>query len=274
MEIESGTAKANGTELYYEIGGTGPTLVLISGLGQNALAWNTVVAAFRKDYRVLVFDNRGTGRSALPPGPYSIDQMADDTAALIRHLGIGPVAVVGWSMGGSILQSLLIRHGDLLRAGVLLNALPNYTKVQHYWLDGLIALRRSEAPPEAKVALSMPWAISSLVLADHERTAEWVQHVLANPWPTTNEGFEAQAAGLRVYDSLPHLGQVSTPALVLVGADDVLTPVAQASQIARAIPGADLEVMGKGGHSMVLDYPQDVHRIITTWLGRNDSASR
>jgi 3-oxoadipate enol-lactonase len=273
MQTQSGTAQVNGTELYYEIGGTGPTLVLISGLGQSSLAWNTVVTAFRQNYRTLVFDNRGTGRSAVPPGPYSINQMADDTAALIRHLGLGPVALVGWSMGGSILQSMLSRHRDLLRAAVLLNALPNYTRVQHYWLDGLIALRRSDAPPEAKAALSMPWAVSSLVLADHERTAEWVQHMLANPWPTSNEGFEAQAAGLRLYDSMPHLGQVSTPCMVLVGADDVLTPVAQASQIARAIPGAHLEVMGKGGHSMVLDYPHDVHRIITTWLSRNDTAA-
>lgn len=270
--IEEGRVEVNGVALHYEIGGEGPPLVLISGLGQNALAWAGVVGAFRQRYRTLVFDNRGTGRSAAPPGPYTIDRMADDAAALIEHLGLTGTAVVGWSLGGSVLQSLLIRHGPKMRAAVLLNAFPNYTDIQHYWLDALIALRRSDAGPEAKIALSMPWALSPLILSDHDRARDLVAAMLANPWPTTNEGYEAQAAGLRVYDSRPGLPDVRTPVLVLSGAEDVLTPIAQSHEIASLIPGAALQVLGKGGHSMVIDYPQEVTRAILAWLARHDPA--
>lgn len=270
--IEEGRVEVNGVALHYEIGGEGPPLVLISGLGQNALAWAGVVGAFRRHYRTLVFDNRGTGRSAVPPGPYTIDRMADDAAALIGRLGLTGAAVVGWSLGGSVLQSLLIRHGAKMRAAVLLNAFPNYTDIQHYWLDALLALRRSDAGPEAKIALSMPWALSPLILSDHDRTRDLVATMLANPWPTTNEGYEAQAAGLRVYDSRPGLPDVRTPTLVLSGAEDVLTPIAQSHEIASLIPGATLQVLGKGGHSMVIDYPQEVTRAILAWLARHDPA--
>ena len=272
-DTQQGRARVNGIDLHYDIGGNGPDLVLISGLGQNSLAWAGVVGAFRQRYRTLVFDNRGTGRSDVPPGPYTIDQMGDDAAALIGHLGMTGAAVVGWSLGGSVLQSMLIRHGAVMRCAVLLNAFPNYTPIQHHWLDALIALRRSDAPPEAKIALSMPWALSPLILSDHARTADLIAAMLRNPWPTSNEGFEAQAAGLRVYDSTPGLPLVRTPTLVLSGAEDVLTPIAQSQQIAGLIPGAELRVLGKGGHSMVIDYPHEVVRTVFDYLARLDPKS-
>ena len=264
--VEEGIVRVNGVDLHFELGGSGPPLVLISGLGQNALAWAETVGTFRQHYRTLVFDNRGTGRSAAPEGPYSINQMADDTAALIHHLGLERPAVVGWSLGGSVLQSMLIRHGQMMRCAVLLNTFPNYTAVQHYWLDALLALRRSDASAEAKAALSLPWALSPLILSDHARTCDLVATIVANPWPTKNAGFEAQAAGIRVYDSTDGLPGVQTPTLVLCGAEDILTPIAQSKQIADLIPGAELKVLGKGGHSMVIDYPHEVTRHILAYL--------
>lgn len=271
QKLETGRANVNGTELHYEIGGEGPTLVLISGLGQNALAWAGVVQEFRKSFRTLVFDNRGTGQSATPAAPWTIDDMADDTAALIEHLGLGPAAVVGWSLGGSVLQSLLIRHGAKLRCGVLLNTLPNYTTVQNRWLDAQLALRRSGIPAEALITMTLPWALSSLILSDHERTAGLADAMAQNPWPTHYEGYSAQAEAIRVYDSTPDLPKVRTPTLVLAGAEDILTPIAQSHQIARLIPEAELVVLGKGGHSMILDFPHDVLRTILPWLARHNT---
>ncbi|GGC72320.1 alpha/beta fold hydrolase [Chelatococcus reniformis] len=258
----AGTARVNGIELHFEIGGDGPPLLLISGLGQHSGAWAGVLPRLRQRFRTLVFDNRGTGRSAVPPGPYPIDAMADDAAALLEHLGIPVTAAVGWSLGGSVLQSMLIRHGRRLSAAVLLNAFPSYTELQHIWLDALIALRRSDASPEAKAAFAMPWGLTPLGLADHALAMQGVRAAAADPYPTSHAAFEAQAAGLRVYDARPGLPTVKTPTLVLAGAEDVLTPVAQSAEIASLIPGARLHVMGKGGHRMIVEYPDEVLRLI------------
>lgn len=268
-EVISDRADINGIELQYEIGGEGPPLVLISGLGQNMLAWAGVVKELRRHHRTLVFDNRGTGRSSVPPGPYSMDAMADDVAGLIDHLGLDKVALVGWSLGGAVLQSFLIRHGAKARCAVLLNTLPNYTTVQNRWLDAQLALRRSGVPLEALSTMTLPWAFTSLILSDHDRTAAMVDAMVGNPWPTGYEGYAAQGEGIRVYDSRPDLPGVKVPTMVLVGAEDILTPVAQSAEIASLIPGSELVVLGKGGHSMVLDFPHEVLRTILPWIARH-----
>jgi 3-oxoadipate enol-lactonase len=259
-------ATVNGIRIRYEEEGSGPSLVLISGLGANRLSWVPVVPLLKDAFRCITFDNRGTGESDVPPGPYTIDQLGDDAAALIDELGTGPVDVVGWSMGGSILQSLLINHRDKLRRAVLLSTLPSYTDIQHGWLDALLTLRRSNLDPLAQGIVGMAWVFTPRLLADHAKAFAAAQLGVQNPYPTSLEGFEAQAQAIRVYDSRPRLPGVTTPTLVLVGAEDVLTPVHQAVEIAELIPGARLTVLPRGGHGMAVEYPDDTVSVIRDFL--------
>ena len=110
---------------------------------------------------------------------------------------------MGWSLGGSVLQSMLIRHARVLSRAVLLNAFPSYTPVQDAWLDTGLALRRAAStrwPSGSRHAVG----VHARLLADHAAPPprpSW----RADPHPTTLAGFEAQAAGLRVYDSRPDL---------------------------------------------------------------------
>jgi pimeloyl-ACP methyl ester carboxylesterase len=265
------TASVNGVTLRYEVEGDGPPLLLISGLGASSLAWAAVVPRLAAHHTVITFDNRGTGRSDVPPGPYAIDDLADDTAALVDHLGLGPVAAVGWSLGGSVLQSMLVRHARVLSRAVLLNAFPSYTPVQDAWLDTGLALRRAGVDPVAIGITGLPWGFTPRALSDHHAAAAQAELARKDPHPTTLAGFEAQAAGLRVYDSRPHLPSARTPTLVLAGAEDVLTPVSQSVEIAELMPNATLQVLPRGGHGMVLEYPDDTLAAITAYLGRGAS---
>jgi 3-oxoadipate enol-lactonase len=260
------TATVNGVSLHHDVEGSGPPLLLIAGLGTSSLAWAAVVPRLREVFTVVTVDNRGTGRSDVPPGPYAVDDLADDTAALVDHLGLGPVAAVGWSLGGSVLQSMLIRHARVLSAAVLLNAFPSYTPVQDGWLDAGLALRRAGADVVAIGIQGMPWAFTPRLLSDHAAAAAQAELARKDPHPTTLAGFEAQAEGLRVYDSRPGLPAARTPTLVLAGAEDVLTPVAQSVEIAALLPNATLQVLPRGGHGMLLEYPDDTLAAITTFL--------
>lgn len=255
-----------GITLHYEVQGEGPPLLLIAGLGANHLSWAPAVPLLADRFTCISFDNRGTGRSSAPPGPYGIDMLADDAAALIEHLGFGAVPAVGWSMGGSILQSLLLRHADRLTKAVLLSTLPSYTALQHAWLDGMLALRRAGVGAIAEAATGLPWAFTPMLLSDHVRTAQMLELGARNPWPTQFEGFAAQAAAIRVYDARPQLHAVRTPTLVLVGAEDVLTPVAQSVEIAERIPGARLQVLPRGGHAMLAEYPAETVAAMRAFL--------
>ena len=94
----------NGVRLAYEVSGDGDPVLLIAGTGMPASAWELHGAPTLRDagYRVITFDNRGTGDSDGPPGPYTVTEMAADTAGLLEHLGYGTALVVGLSLGGSI----------------------------------------------------------------------------------------------------------------------------------------------------------------------------
>ena len=257
---------ANGISLMYEEAGEGPPLLLISGLGQNRRAWLPAVPRLARQFRCITFDNRGTGASDVPAGPYDIPAMADDTAALIDALGYGPIDVAGWSLGGSVLQALLIRHPHLVRRAVLVSTMPSYTEVQHQWLDAWLALRRSDAPPLAQVVSAMAWGLTEKTLRDHDATMALARAAIADPEPTSLAGFEAQAAGLRVYDARPDLPGVRVPVMVLCGEEDVLTPPAQSAEIAELIPDARLVMLSRGGHRMVAEYPDHVAAEIAQFL--------
>ncbi len=260
------TASVNGVKLFYEIEGEGPPLLLIAGLGANSSAWATIKPLLVSRFTVITFDNRGTGRSEVPPGPYTIDQMADDTAELIRHIGKGPVLAVGWSLGGSVLQGLLIRNGDLVSKAVLLSAFPSYTELQHGWLDCLLALRKSDVSAEAQAMFGMAWGFTGKMLVNHAALAAGARLGAAAPNPTSYEGFAAQAHGLRRYDSRPLLPTVKTPTLVLVGAEDVLTPVSQSIEMSELIPNGTLQVLPRGSHGMAVEYTPETVAAIVAYL--------
>jgi pimeloyl-ACP methyl ester carboxylesterase len=114
-----GKVKIDSIELYYEEHGSGDPLLLIMGLAADSVAWMFQIPAFAERYRTIVFDNRGVGRSDKPPGPYSIHQMANDTAGLLDALGIERAHVVGVSMGGMIAQELALNHPQRVRGLVL-----------------------------------------------------------------------------------------------------------------------------------------------------------
>ncbi|MGR3425635.1 MAG: alpha/beta fold hydrolase [Pseudooceanicola nanhaiensis] len=264
---------ANGISLMYEEAGEGTPLLLVSGLGQNRRAWLPALGQLTRRFRCITFDNRGTGASDVPEGPYSIPAMADDTAALIKALGLGPVDVAGWSLGGSVVQSLLIRHPSAVRSAALVSTMPCYSEVQHYWLDAWLALRRSGAAPLAQIVSAMAWGLTEKTLVDHAATMKLARSAAEDPEPTSLEGFEAQAAGLRIFDARRDLPKVQTPTLVLCGREDVLTPPSQSEEIAALIPSAELKLLPKGGHRMVAEYPDAVSEALLGFFARSNETA-
>ncbi|MGI8825054.1 MAG: alpha/beta fold hydrolase [Chloroflexota bacterium] len=105
-------ARLHDVSLYYEIRGDGPNLVLIEGLGYHTWMWYRQLPAFAPHFRTLIYDNRGVGRSDIPPGPYTHEQNAGDLEALLDHLGWERTHVLGVSMGGFIAQQFAVSYLD------------------------------------------------------------------------------------------------------------------------------------------------------------------
>jgi len=123
MMVESGTAKVNGTQLYYEVAGQGPPLVLMHGFLLDTRMWDDQFATFAQQYRVLRYDARGFGKSALPTEELYLH--ADDLKALLKYLELPQAHLVGLSMGGGIATDFAILYPELVRTLTVADPLPN-----------------------------------------------------------------------------------------------------------------------------------------------------
>lgn len=257
----------DGYRIWFEEVGSGDPVLLLAGLGLDSSVWEQTVRSLSPSHRCILIDNRGVGRSTGTAGMYSIDSMADDCAAVLDSLEESAVSAVGWSMGGVILQSMLGRRPDLVSKAVLLSTMPRYTPVQHAWLDALLRLRALDLDPAVVAAFGTAWTHTARSLTDHDQV--WATAVLSSARSAdgSDDAFASQAAGLRIYDSRPHLPNVGAGVLILVGAEDILTPPSQSIAIADLIPGAHLRILPRGGHAMILEYPGDTVAAITEFFG-------
>jgi 3-oxoadipate enol-lactonase len=211
------TVEVNGIELYYEVHGDGPPLVLIPGLGSDVRLFAGVVSALSETHKVVSFDPRGGGKSGKPEMPYSIDDMADDAAALVDHLAIGPTTVLGYSLGGRIALSLVLNHVDLVRR---------------------LVLAATSARTPASRSFGWRWFVMDVV-------SRFPRPHAADPQPRS--AFERQRQASRRFDCSARLGLISVPTLILHGRNDHMVPLALATELEAGIPDSQL-VTVPGGH--------------------------
>jgi len=255
---------ANGIDLAYVEQGQGDPLVLIMGLGADLSAWKLHLEAYRQQFRCFAVDNRGAGTSAAPEGPYTTAQMADDYAELIDGLALGPVRVVGISMGGAIAQELALRHIELVERLVLVSSwacCDNYTAevFRHF------ARVRAAVPPAVFTQLLQLWIWSpgyvnghlDELRADREQPPEAVM---------TQPAFEAQCEACIGHDALERLGDLRVLTLLTAGAADIFTPLRLAEQLHAQIRGSRLEIFPEAGHAHHWESVDRFNDLTTRWL--------
>jgi 3-oxoadipate enol-lactonase len=247
-------AHINGIERFYRETGSGDPLLFINGIGGTSLGWEPLLPALGARFRVITSDNRGVGRSAAPPGPYTTRQLADDAAALLAHLGVARAHVVGSSMGGMIAQELALAYPTLVDRLVLYAtcARPRRT-IMEPWLT-FVAQMAERFEATSSTLGWLPWLYPPSFLADPEK----VEAALAwqDPYPAPAHGIVAQTEAVRHHDTLDRLPQIAAPTLVLVGAEDVVTPLYYAHELAERIPGARLQVLERRGHEALKEDPE------------------
>jgi len=201
-------------EMYYESRGSGPVLMVIGGLGIEMSELDTPIDPLSSRFRVVAFDNRGAGRSSKPRGPYSIEQMAGDVAALMDRLDLLRAHVLDISMGGRIAMALALAHPERVDRLVLVSTGPRAGGAR--WL----------------VRLGM--LVSDLPL-------------LRGPHRQPRHALKAQFDATSRFDCSQRLGEIDQPTLIPHGSSDHIAPVALAEQMHDRIPNSRL-VLFEGGH--------------------------
>lgn len=248
--------KANDLTMYYEIHGSGEPLVLIAGFSVDHTTWLPALEFLKQHYQVILFDNRGAGQTDVPGGDYSVSQMAADTAALCKALGISKAHFVGNSMGGFILQELAGKYPQLVNTAIISNSTMSIDCVFHVYVDAQLKLLKANAPLEALIQASCCWAFSFDFLVKREMLQPMIEIGLNNPYPFTIAGYEGQYAALDGFNSEKFAGQIKVPVLVVGGDQDLIFSPATVKALADKIPGAKYHCFETCGHLPMVEYPE------------------
>jgi pimeloyl-ACP methyl ester carboxylesterase len=252
-----------GAKIYWDEQGQGEPVLLIMGLAYPSQMWYRTRPLLASRYRTLVLDNRGIGRSDIPPGPYPIALMASDAAAVLDAAGIESAHVFGVSMGGMIAQEFALQYPARVRSLILgCTAAGGPTAVRAEPEAIQMLMRREKMSPEQAAEASVPFIYDPAT--PRERIDEDV--AIRRPWFPSAAGYAAQLQGILGWEAYSRINQIVAPTLVIHGESDRLIPPGNASLIAERIPVAKLVMIPHASHLFLTDQTEVSHHAILQFL--------
>ncbi len=254
--------------LYYELRGEGPPLVLIRGFTRSLRFWGPLREQLEAKHRVLVFDNRGAGRSDAPLGSYTIRQMARDLDTLMEQLGLDRAHVFGMSMGGMIAQELALLYKNRVTRLILGATTPGGPHAARWPRSQVLSMARSATKPmEEATAGAAAMTLSQTFLQQHPEIIDtWIEHQRQDK--PRKRGALGQATAVLRHNTWDRLPFLQAPTLVITGDADKLIPPANSNHLADRIPDAKLRIIKGAGHDFTTENPQASARQILNFLRR------
>ncbi len=251
-------------DLYYEEAGQGPALLLVPGLSGLGSFWVHQVAEFKRDFRVIVHDHRGAGQSTHSRIRYSVEQMAGDVLKLMDALGIDAAHLAGHSTGGAIGQTIAQDHPTRVQSLVL----------SATWAGPDPYFRRLFESRKAvleRLGVDAYLRASILSLAPPKWVSENDAAIAAQQREQAAAAAPVEVQTSRIdaivrFDRRARLGEIRCPTLVIVAADDMITPKFYADELAAKIPGAKLVVLESGGHFAPVIAPEPYNAAVGGFL--------
>ena len=253
----------NDIELYYEILGEEDreTVLFVHGLGSSGRDWEGQVPFFSERFRVVTADLRGHGRSQKPPGPYSMKMFAGDVVGLIEALGLGPVHVVGLSLGGMVAFQLAVDRPELVKSMVIINSGPEVVvrTMKDRWqvfvrraIVRLLGMRR------------MGEVLSKRLFIKKEQ--EKMREVFVERWAENDpKAYMATLNAIVGWSVMDRLGEIEARTLV-VASDEDYTPVEDKEAYVGLMEDARLMVIEDARHAVVVERPRKVNKLVLAFL--------
>src|SRR5512141_1835413 len=261
------TIRSERRRLWFETTGAddAPPLLLIMGMGFSSRAWGSLPQRLAEDYRVITFDNRGTGRSTGTGFGFRVKDMADDAAAVLDAAGAGRAFVFGISMGGMAALELALRHPERVRALVLGATFASWLKSRKPSVSVVSELLVGGALSRVGAHGLLGRALVSVehLRADFDAFSKWI----VNGERVSPKVLLQQMTAVTRHDAMKRLGDLSMPTLVLTGDRDRLIPAENSRRLAGAIPGARLVLLPGAGHCFPLERFEDTSRELRQFFG-------
>jgi 3-oxoadipate enol-lactonase len=227
------------------------TVVLSHAIGCDLTMWDDLANQLAQDCRVIAYDHRGHGSSEAPAGAYSMADLADDAAALLRELDTGPVVWVGLSMGGMVGQELALRHPALVRALVLANTTSGYPEAAREAWQQRIATVQTQGIEAIADAVMGRYFHDGFRATQAARVARFRRRVVS----TDVVGYVGCCNAVGTVETAARLGAIKAPTLVIAGELDQGTPLSMSQTLQQGIPNASLTVLSDASHLSAIEQP-------------------
>jgi 3-oxoadipate enol-lactonase len=261
----------DGARIHYEVHGSGEPVLLVMGLGSNAYGWYRTLPWLSERYEAICFDNRGTGRSDVPEGAYSIAQMAADAAAVLDACGRDSAHVIGASLGGMIAQRFALAYPRRLRSLTLICTTPGGANAVRASDEVMAGLVQGGEDPSTVYRRSAWFLYGQDTRVNHpERIEEDIEY--RSKIPTTPAGYFGQLQAAMSHDAWDELPSVAVPTLVVHGDADLLVPTENGKRLAARIPHAELILVPGAGHMLQTDARDVVRDGVLRFLARTAAA--
>jgi 3-oxoadipate enol-lactonase len=257
--------QANGIAIHHRFDGPqdAPVLMLSNSLGTRLEMWDSQIRALAARYRVLRYDGRGHGRTAVPDGPYGIRLLAEDAIALLDALGVERAHFCGLSKGGMVGQVLGAEHGDRI-SSLTLCATACRLGPKELWNERIAAVIEKGMPAVAEGVLER-W----LTRRYREEAPAEVERVREMILETPSRGYAGCCAAIRDMDLCGMLSRIRVPTLVIAGEDDPATPPDVVRAVHERIPGSRLVVIPQAAHLLNIEQAETFNRTLLGFLDQH-----
>jgi 3-oxoadipate enol-lactonase len=247
--------------LHWTREGRGPLVVLSHALGCDLRMWDGVAALLKSRCTVLRYDHRGHGRSEAPPGPYSLDMLADDAAGVIGEQAAEPVHFVGLSLGGMAAQALAARHPALLKSITIANSASWYDAADRALWQARIDTVLARGLAAIADGAMQRWFTPEFRADEAGGGAARVAALREGLEKTDAAAYAASCEAVAAIDFRASNSRIRCPALVIAGARDEAAPVAMSQAIAASIRGAQLRTL-PAAHLSAVEQPEAFARLL------------
>ncbi len=252
--------KANDINIYYEYEGDGPSLVMIGGFASSHKSLKEFSQPLKKHYKVLLMDLRGSGNSETTTPPYSIDLLAKDIFELMNSLNIESAYIYAHSMGSAILQAMCLNYPQKIKKAILCSSFLKIPYTSQMLFELVFKLFKLNLDQKLISKIIMPWLYSSNFLKNPQNFQNTLDTLSKRN--INLQGYEGQAIALAQFDSTKWIYKIKTKTLILVGSQDINTPLYCAEMVHEKLKNSKLKIIKNAAHAIYKEKPNELYKII------------
>ena len=245
----------NDIELYYEIRGSGIPLLLIAGLASDSQSWQPISEKLASHCQVITVDNRGVGRTSPLDTDTGIHAIAADCIALVRHLGLKSVNMLGHSMGGLVALDCAIHYPEYVGKMILATTSSCNSRRNNDLFSNWASSLETGLDLKIWFRSIFHWILSERFFDDVKAVEDALQFEVDYPYPPNAVAFRKQVDAIAEFDCTDKLSGIAAKTLVIAGNEDLLFPVQICKYLAGRIPGAAFKVIDNAAHAIYMETP-------------------